>query len=471
MTRNIKFTIPIRDDEPKEGENGFLIERTDAPPQKRHRLGGAAGIRLAFLCFLLVMVLLAMNHASKPSSWNWLFQFERVELPAESTDQASNAPDQTTPAPQARNSDLPAATVPSTEWLEDDFWRGFLQQLDGQQQVRLFNLVQSINLQKDLPRGTTAEMRPIIKILTAYYEKFTERFEDQSEEGIKFREAWSSEWLPALKAAVADQPLDQINPEASQRLTQILHRVSIDLVRDKTPVDRGREAYAWFSTWAQVFDQPLKTETQETATVTQLLSQPEAWRGRSLTIDGTALRVERKNATFNALGIEQYYVIWIKPNHPSIYPFCVYTLVAPESLVSEDESGIQAVDQMVSTTGIFFKNRLFNASVKEQSEAAFAPVILTSMVESRAGQGMTGNEGTPFPSFSMTLLSIATIATLAMIIAMTIYRSTKTELQKLPQAASLKENFQKLQDDQRVETTAEKLKRLSTSHNDDSDDQ
>ena len=466
MPRNIKFTIPIRDDDPKEGENRFPIESTEDSPKKHYRLGGAAGIRLAFLCFLLVMVLLAMNHAAKPSSWNWLFQFEKVELPAESADDASTTLTEPGPNEPAPNSNLPLKRPTASDDLENEFWRGLLQQLDGQQQVRLFNLIQSLKLQKDLPAGTTAEMRPIIKILKSYHDAFTKRFDDRLQEEGKFQEAWSNDWLPALESALADRPLDKANPKALQRLSQILHRESMELVRDKTPVDRGREAYAWFSSWAEVFDQPLKSETQVTATVTQLLSQPEAYRGKRLTVEGTALRIERKSATFNALGIEQYYVIWIKPDHPSIYPFCVYTLVAPESLVNENETGIREVDQKVSATGIFFKNRLFNASVKEQSEAAFAPVILTSMVESRAGQTVAANDGSPFPSFSMTLLSMATIATLAMIIALTIYRSTKTLLQPLPQAALLKEDFQKLQDDHRVETTAEKLKRLSASHDD-----
>ena len=470
MTRNIKFTIPIRDEEPNDGEGGVTIDRTDPPPQKSYRFAGGAGIRLVFLCFLLVMVLLAMNHAAKPSSWNWLFQFEQVELPAESPPVLGDSLERTASAQSKANSSAPPKPQLVVGDLEEEFWHGVLEQLDGQQQVRLFNLVYSIKMKKDLPAGSTSEMRPVINMLTAYHQKFKEQFADQSKAWTEFEDIWSHEWLPALQSAITDRPLADLNPETSKRLPQILQSVSVSLVRDKTPVDRGREAYAWFSTWSEVFDQPLQAETQETATVTQLLAQPAAWRNKSLTIEGTALRVEQKTATFNALGIDQYYVIWVKPDHPSIYPFCVYTLVAPESLVGEGIEGVRKVDQKVATTGIFFKNRLFNASVKEQSEAAFAPVILTSMVENRETQSVTGSKGSPFPSFSMTLLSIATIATLAMMIALTIYRSTKTQLQKPPQAISLEEGFQKLQNDHRVQTTAEKLKRLSKRHDDDTDE-
>ncbi|MCP4464020.1 MAG: hypothetical protein GY819_14605, partial [Planctomycetaceae bacterium] len=161
MTRNIKFTIPPRDEDHPDDAPASVPLSEPSRRTSRTGLGGTAGVRLGFLCLLLVMVLLAMNHASKPQSWNWLFQFDQVDLP----NNAAGSPVDTPPTTQSTKpaelaSDPSKATTAASSKgalaanMERQFWRDLLQQMDGQQQVRLFNLIKATTAQTDLPSGS-----------------------------------------------------------------------------------------------------------------------------------------------------------------------------------------------------------------------------------------------------------------------------------------------------------------------------
>ena len=468
MNRNIKFTIPQRDDHHSEDAAESVPLREPTRRKPRSALGGTAGVRLGLLCLLLVMVLMAMNHASKPQSWNWLFQFDQVDLPNNTTGVPVDTPppSQTTKTPETASGSSQPVTAASrdralAENLERQFWRNLLKQLDGQQQVRLFNLIEAATAQTDLPLGSTAAVRPVVNRIMVFHKKFVEQESDHPEKLKAFQKVWSESWLPAIEAVIANRPnVDLINDEVRQ-LKPLLNQTAETLIQDKTPIERGREAYAWFAAWSQIFDQPLSQDNAVSATVTQLIAQPDAWRGENIRINGTAMRVERVEASYNAIGIENYYVVWIKPDHPSIYPFCVYTLVAPESLMGEPDETMREVRQPVTTTARFFKNRLFNASQKKGNEAAFAPVLLTAMVEAVADPNASTSTKTSLPSASTIIFSITLISVVALLIAFYVYRTTLTTARSLPRKNSLEKGFQILQEDGRVETTSEKLQRLS----------
>ena len=468
MTRNIKFTIPPRDEDHPDDAPASVPLSEPSRRTSRTGLGGTAGVRLGFLCLLLVMVLLAMNHASKPQSWNWLFQFDQVDLP----NNAAGSPVDTPPTTQSTKpaelaSDPSKATTAASSKgalaanMERQFWRDLLQQMDGQQQVRLFNLIKATTAQTDLPSGSTAAVRPVINRIMAFHKKFITREANDPKKLAAFEKVWSESWLPAIEAVIANRPNKELMNAEVQQLKPLLNQVAETLIQDKTPIERGREAYAWFAAWSQVFDQPMAQDDAVTATVTQLISQPDAWRGENIRINGTALRVERVSASYNALGIESYYVVWIKPDHPSIYPFCVYTLVAPESLMGEPNETMREVNQAVTTTARFFKNRLFNASQEKGDEAAFAPVLLTAMVESVADPNATTSTESSLPKASVIIFAISMICVVALLIALYVYRTTRTTARAAPRKNSLEAGFQSLQKDGRVETTPEKLQRLS----------
>ena len=471
MSPNIKFTLPDRNDDP---DNERKRPSVDPPTRSMGSSNGrVAGIRLGVMCLMLVMVIWAMNRAARPESWNWLFGFGQVGLTQDEqgggsgdTNSSASANFESVENAQTNNSPtvdfLPGNADSETTIgeIERRFWRQVLRQMDGPQQIRLFNLIEAATKQTRLKPGSTASIHPVLNRLERSRAKFSSQLEP-SDLSDEFRQTWSTSLLPAFVAVIGDNPETDKIDAAVRDLADHLQKASRDLIKDKTPIDRGKEAYAWFSAWSGVFDQPIEQDTNVHASVTQLLSQPKAWRDQLIKISGTALRVERVDATHNALGIERYYVVWIKPDHPSIYPYCVYTLMAPESLMGEPGEKMRVVEQRVKTTARFFKNRLFNADNDEGSEAAFSPVLLTTAVEFPEQKIVASRPRFQLPSRNVVYLSIGLIGGLAILIAVSVYRSTTGGRSlALPKTERLRQNFTELQTDDRIETTAQKLQRM-----------
>ncbi len=505
MAKKTKFTIPIREDADQDADERHVQAAEELRRQRQERKQQAGSwvtpttFRLAMLCTMLGLVIWAMNHASRPESWNWLFKFDRVNLqdeanesselpvadlplsntfrqpdsnePASSTSELETEASPQPPSPPGQQADSPSAETSNQsdgpresklkfvvtddhQQTEIAFWRQLLEELDGTQQSRLFNLMDAAVHQRPLHGGGTASVTPLYRQMLRMRQQFHADIPDNQELTLAKIKAWERLCFPALKAVVDDRVSPKFTNESVRQLHQFLTTAANELIRDKTAVSRPREAFAWFAAWDDVFEQPLEQEIDETATVTQLLAQPEAWRGKYLRIEGTAMRIERISATFNALGIDRYYVIWIRPDHPSSFPYCVYTFSAPESLLGDPSEKMRVVNQRVSTTARFFKNRLFSAG-----EAAYAPVLLTGTVE--IPDVATAPRTFRLPSTNVVLLTLLVIASFAGFLAITVYRSTLgRKMRALPQSEQLSGDFKGLQGDERVQTTAEKLKKL-----------
>ena len=523
----IKFSIPSREesDTPSPADVIPFRGNDEEPPsddtpqeslgKRAHRESGqqtrtirsTTRIRLGMLCAMLVMVLVAMNHASKPETWNWLFKFDNVDLqngvaesnggpapvtsPIESSEEATNRFVDSTDDDEAANTETGSPTTepensgnnpagPPSDPInqvavadvmkrESRFWQTTLEELDGPQQLRLFNLVDSAVRQEELKSSSTAALRPVIKKLKLSRQKFSQQLEGESQ--AAFLALWSESVLPAFDAILNDQPNRDLIDQNVRDLSPTLRHAADRLIEDKTPVNRVREAYAWFAAWADVYEQPIEQDVTQTATVTQLLSQPDVWRGEVINVSGTALRVERVEASHNALGIDRYFVIWIKPDHPSSFPYCVYTLGAPESLMGEPGERMREVNQRVQATARFFKNRLFNSG--EQGQAAVAPVLMTSSVTLPVKPPSPAKQKFRMPGGNTIAMTLGLIGGLACLIAFSVYRNTlSTQVRALPRSERMEEPFRELKQDKRVETTLEKLQRLSQQHKlpDDPDD-
>jgi len=488
--------IPLHRPETEPVDKAGLFSGTRERPKSKSMFGGANGMRLGMLCLMLVMVIYAMIHASRPESWNWLFKFDKVRL--EQTGQSDQGATAGTPglAGQGdgaetnsfvnsnRSADGKQAVTDSTadstmiattdrSGLSLQFWRQVLRSFDGQQQLRLFNLVQAVSRQTALKSGQTNSLRPVVARLDSLKTDFVKRLEskidddsndnDNSAAVTEFTQAWDQSIRPAMDAVLKDHP-DQalINVDVTS-MADLLQIVSAEQIRDKTPIQRVQEAYAWFAAWSEVYDQPIDQQVQETATVTQLIAQPEAWRGQTIHVTGTALRVERVDASHNALGIERYYVIWIKPDHPSSFPYCVYSLMAPESLMGEPDQKMREVEQRVEADARFFKNRLFDAGESGGAgEAAVAPVLLSTSVRIPRRPAKVAKEKFQVPGTNVVLLTLAIIVGMSSLIALTVYRTTLSgRVRALPKKERLANQFSLLKEDRRVETTLEKLQRLS----------
>jgi len=164
------------------------------------------------------------------------------------------------------------------------------------------------------------------------------------------------------------------NTEQSDEVPVASEDTSVDLsgIRDQTYF-RPEERQAWFALLGEMQGLSKDKLTEETVgelTYAQLLQQPEVYRGRIVTLQGTVLREESQQPGDNPLGIAEYHRLWIQPLGGGQWPFVVYCLRLPEDFPRGD-----AIRAQVSVRGFFFKNW----SYPWDDGLGLAPVVLADL--------------------------------------------------------------------------------------------
>ncbi len=149
---------------------------------------------------------------------------------------------------------------------------------------------------------------------------------------------------------------------------------ALALVQDNTYF-RPKEAEAWFGFFErlqQMDEQQLRELTLGELTYTQLLKQPQVYRGQVVTIRGTLRREELEQSPENSLGIESTHRLVIQPRGGGHWPMVVHCLELPENFPHGEDPKTP-----VSVTGFFFKNW----SYAWQGGLGIAPTLLARSID------------------------------------------------------------------------------------------
>lgn len=148
-------------------------------------------------------------------------------------------------------------------------------------------------------------------------------------------------------------------------------------IRDDTPVFRPAEQEDWFSAVSRVQGEATPAATR--VAYLQLYNQPADYRGKFVTVKGTARMAYRVPALENALGVKEYFVYWIHPVGGPDSPILVYALTAPEGFpiaesLSEAGRRQKKMHEDVEVTGVFLKR----AAYAGQGGTYTAPLIVAN---------------------------------------------------------------------------------------------
>lgn len=149
--------------------------------------------------------------------------------------------------------------------------------------------------------------------------------------------------------------------------------IDLSAIKDNT-FFRAEENPAWFGILEQLQHAPLDALQRDSlgeVTYAQLVKQPDVYRGKPVSIQGTVMREELLDAPANDLGIENYHRLVIRPAGGGVWPMVVYSLELPDQFPRGDK-----IRADVRVTGIFFKNW----SYSWQEGLGLAPVILAKTV-------------------------------------------------------------------------------------------
>ena len=111
----------------------------------------------------------------------------------------------------------------------------------------------------------------------------------------------------------------------------------------------------------------------------QLNDQPHVYRGKLVSIEGTAMRAYyRKSETDD--GVDRYFIIWLMAKGGPPRPIIIYCQEKPEGFPEGDD-----IREFVRTTGFFFKKRAYEATDTFRA----APVVLAKSFRWRKTQELT----------------------------------------------------------------------------------
>jgi hypothetical protein len=144
-------------------------------------------------------------------------------------------------------------------------------------------------------------------------------------------------------------------------------------IQDNTSF-RPQEQAAWFALLTrlqQSTPSSLSQQSMGTLSYTQLLQQPDVYRGKIVTLNGTVLREERLHVPENSVDIHTYHRLILKPAGGGEWPFVIYVLKLPAKFPHGDHLRAQ-----IEVTGYFFKNWSYSWG----DGLGLAPVVLAANI-------------------------------------------------------------------------------------------
>ncbi len=223
----------------------------------------------------------------------------------------------------------------------------------------------------------------------------------------QMQQQWQTQSLPALKQLAESPPSTTAHQTEIERIQTELDTVFLAEIRDNT-IFRAAETDAWFRLLERLAVNDVSRSSQTAAPVVsfgQLFKQPDVYRGRLVTVQGTARRAEFMAAPENIYGITNYFRLWLQPSG-SNSPIVIYSLEIPErfpaAAIAEAPGSFLDMDEPVQVTGFFFKRWPYPA----QDGTRLAPVVLSRTLSwSPSTTGLADPERLPGWTFWLALFS------------------------------------------------------------------
>jgi hypothetical protein len=416
-------------------------------------------LRIFTLIAMVMLVLWLMDQARKPENWYWMWggnpQFAggppltEEELAGRSRDvdtRLSARPEQpsqpdvfVSPSEAAGVESAitgePAAEDARLERSRADAWSRILPQLGAENEEHFRELLRSARNGGRPEEGAVQHWPAVVEQLGIAWDEYLQEafqylIDARDQLSDEQRGSWQTavqqleiEWrqttLPALEGAGGGELTSQ-QRQTLVALSEQLDRIDLAAVRDNS-VFRTAERHAWFRLLEKLGERPLEElESDSTGLVgfIQLFDQPKEYRGKLVTVRGTARMAYRVQAPKNNSGVEHYYVFWISPVGGPNSPICVYALESPPGFPAikdkDRDRATTALDVDVEFTGYFFKRWAYRA----QDGLRVAPLVLAKAPRWTPPPPSVANPVPPSPwTTAMYILGVAAVAVTISLIA------------------------------------------------------
>jgi hypothetical protein len=410
--------------------------------------------RLLMAVASLLLVVSLMFEARKAKNWQWMWNGSQQAL-LESEEFDTSLPPvefNNPPGTVYANSTSDAVSIiqdvsatrqkDAQRRLELDAWAKLTESLERKDRIELDRV---LLYARDLD-AQTSDIEPswsdVLEGITKTYDSYLddankavmlkgETLPDSQRESLlnalrEMEVGWTRDLLPALRAPIDLRPWTQLDRDHLTTLQSLLDDLALKEIRDDS-FWRPAERHAWFR-WFEILRQqnPAQLQRESIGSIgfLPLFKQSDDYRGKVVTIRGTARLAYRVQAPQNIHGITGYVVFWIKPAGGPNSPIVVYALESPEGfpeIKDKDLSGATTpLNEEVVVTGYFFKRWAYPG----QSGLHTAPLILA---RSPTWNGISSaSQDRPLPGWMLVVACLATMLAVSVAVAMLVYRVDRT---------------------------------------------
>jgi len=411
------------------------------------------------MVFSLLLVIVLMLEVRKPQNWLWMWAGSKTRV---TTTLLDDDIDTLLPPQPARPDDppgtvyasdsaasRPVSTTELAEGISDvdddedarqrirhDAWRGFLKHFGRDERNILTRILRNSRGGPPLSaedRGTWSTTFP--QLDQQWKDYFTsandavlvagdELPDKQRTQLLNVLRDLEVEWTNllgrALRAVLDDRPWTELEREALAKLQATLDELALAAIRDDM-VWRPEEQTAWFRSFEKLMaltDRDLNRQSLGIVGFVQLFRQTNEYRGQLVTVSGTAELAYHVPAPKNDLGIDRYYVFWLRPGDGSDAPIVVYALELPDGFpnVGNDHTNLR---EEMSFTGYFFKRWAYGA----RDGIRTAPLILAKRPAWQLAPPLLSAKR---PSLGIMTAAAVAVALLAIAIARWVYNSSNS---------------------------------------------
>jgi hypothetical protein len=180
----------------------------------------------------------------------------------------------------------------------------------------------------------------------------------------------------------------------------------LDKVRDDTPWIRNDEIDAWLNLWSALAtssDAAIARGSVGEVGFVELFAQPQAYRGKLVTMRGVARQAVYLQAAKNEADIEGYHRVVLQPESGPDEPVFVYVLDLPAGFPQGEK-----IRAEIAATGYFFKRMVY--STQDAGDLRRAPVIMARTLAWQQPSPDLAKKNGPFVGFLLGATALAIIA-------------------------------------------------------------
>jgi len=376
----------------------------------------------------------------------------------------------------------------SVDAVERDFWRQAFHRLNLEQQKDFFFALRFARGVTSADEEQTTRYESLLKRMdnwsTTYQSKILEHVGSLPDDRLQEKKQWNetlfqfqNRWNDKFKRAlfnrfVGDSP-DRNDLGTLTLIQEHLRQFSNSGIRDRAPISRAREGIAWMLAWEKILAQKeMRSEIEDeeialddsianlpVASQVQLSSQPQAFRGKMVRIQGRVRAAEKQLFSNHPLGISHFYILWIRSFESPTIPICVYCIELPEGFPEVSEVRTE-LDEDFEATGMFYKVR----SYPTNDGWKYCPTVLANSFTS-AKKSLTKQQATTLPGWPVIVTVLLGMIWIAILIARLAYRSVWIHRRANPEAErKISDDVSQLVDNPLIETVDQRLARLADQH-------